>query len=164
MFRKMRRFKQQLSDERCIDVLKNSTSGVLALLGDDDYPYAVPLSYIYNDGKIIFHGAKTGHKIDAIKQHDKASFCVVDKDEIIPERYTSNYKSVIAFGKINIIEDDDAIRMKVGQLAEKYRPGHEEEKNKEIDKEFPKLCVFELVIEHITGKESPESIRKMGNK
>lgn len=77
MFREIRRKKQQLTMEESIDILKKGTSGVLALCGDEDYPYAVPISYVYEDSKLYFHGAKSGHKIDAIQRQEKASFCVI---------------------------------------------------------------------------------------
>lgn len=160
MFRNMRRIKQLLSEEESIAILERGTSGVLALSGDDGYPYAVPISYLYTDGKIIFHGAKAGHKIDAIKADSKASFCVIDRDEIIPEKYTTYFRSVIAFGKIRILENPQEMREAVDILAQKYREGHEEERNKEIDMEFPALCVMELEIEHMTGKEAIELVRR----
>ncbi len=159
MFRKMRRFKQMLSEEESIDILRRGTSGVLALTGDDGYPYAVPLSYVYRNGKIIFHGAKAGHKIDAINQSGKASFCVIDKDDVVPEKYTTYFRSVIAFGNVHILDDDSEKRSAVDKLAEKYRPNFSEERNQEIDREFPQLCVFELDIEHMTGKEAIELVR-----
>ena len=80
----------------------HGTSGVLALAGDNGYPYALPISYVYSDGKIYFHSAKSGHKIDAVKRCEKASFCVIAEDNIIPEEYTTYYKSVIVFGKLKI--------------------------------------------------------------
>ena len=80
MFREMRRIKQLLPEDTAKEILARNTGGTLALLGDDDYPYAVPMSYVYADGKIYFHCAKEGHKIDAIRNHDKASFCVIDQD------------------------------------------------------------------------------------
>lgn len=100
MFRDLRRIGQELSLEESIDILIKGTSGVLALLGDNDYPYAVPISYAYDNSKLYFHGAKSGHKIDAIKKHDKASFCVIAQDKIRPEEYTTYFRSVIVFGKI----------------------------------------------------------------
>ena len=106
IFREMRQKKQELSRQEIADILHKGTSGVLALLGDNDYPYAVPISYVYDDGKIYFHGAKNGHKIDAIQRTAKASFCVIDKDLVVPEEYTNYFRSVIAFGQIRIIEGD----------------------------------------------------------
>ncbi len=80
MFRKMRRFKQQITEEECMQILEKEPRGILSVLGDDDYPYGVPLDFWYDreENKIYFHGAKSGHKLDAIQKHDKVSFCVMD--------------------------------------------------------------------------------------
>ncbi len=106
MFREMRRKAQILSQEDCITLLNHGTSGVLAVLGDEGYPYAVPLSYVYYDGKLYFHSAKSGHKLDSILRNNKASFCVIDRDEIVPAEYTSYFRSVIVFGTVQIIESE----------------------------------------------------------
>ena len=106
MFREMRRKKQQLPQEICADILYQGTSGVLALYGDGGYPYAVPISYVYDGEKVYFHCAKYGHKLDAIKREPKASFCVIDQDQIIPEEYTTYFRSVIVFGTMRIINDE----------------------------------------------------------
>ena len=105
-FRVMRRMQQQLSEEESISILRKSTAGTLALLGDNDYPYAVPISYVYADGKLYFHSALSGHKVDAIRKCDKASFCVIEQDEVHPEKFTTFFRSVIAFGRIHIIENE----------------------------------------------------------
>ena len=84
MFREMRRKSQALSFDECAEILNRGTSGVLALSGDNQYPYAVPLSYVYDNTKIYFHCAQEGHKIDSILRNAKASFCVIDQDQIIP--------------------------------------------------------------------------------
>ena len=102
-FREMRRKRQQLSNEDSVGVLQRATSGTLALLGDNGYPYAVPISYVYSEGELYFHSALSGHKVDAIRNYDKASFCVIDKDDVKPEKYTTFFRSVIAFGKIHIM-------------------------------------------------------------
>ena len=122
MFREMRRKKQVLSNEENIEILQKGTSGVLALLGDNEYPYAVPISYVYENSKVYFHGAKAGHKIDAIRKCSKASFCVIAQDEIFPKEYTTYFRSVIVFGKIRILEDENEIREAIEKLAIKYRP------------------------------------------
>ena len=106
-FRKMRRSRQQLTKSECDAILSKTTSGTLALLGDNGYPYAVPISYVYADGKLYFHSAKTGHKVDAIRQHDKASFCVVAADDVRPSEFTTYFRSVIALGKIQIIDSEE---------------------------------------------------------
>ena len=160
MFRQMRRKGQQLSQEECIAVLNRGTNGVLAVVGDEGYPYGVPLSYVYVAGedKLFFHCAKKGHKLDAIAQCDKASFCVVDKDQIMPEAYTTYFRSVILFGRAKVIEDEMQMRGAMSILAAKYRPEYESERAEAIDKEFPALCLIEFNIEHMTGKEAIELV------
>ena len=156
MFREMRRKNQLLTDEECIEILNSSTSGTLALLGDNDYPYSVPISYVYNDGKLYFHSALTGHKIDAINMHSKASFCVIAQDKDVPEKYTTYFRSVIAFGKICVIDNDAEKLRAIEILAEKYSPQLAEGRKKEIEDNFSRMCMIELDIEHMTGKEAKE--------
>ncbi len=156
MFREMRRKNQLLTDEECIEILNSSTSGTLALLGDNDYPYSVPISYVYNDGKLYFHSALTGHKIDAINLHSKASFCVIAQDKVVPEKYTTYFRSVIAFGKICVIDNDAEKLRAIEILAEKYSPQLAEGRKKEIEDNFSRMCMIELDIEHMTGKEAKE--------
>ena len=122
MFRDMRRFKQALTENECIEILNNNANGVLALSGDEGYPYAVPLSYVFFDGCIYFHSASEGHKIDSIKRNGKASFCVVAEDNIVPEKFTTYFKSVIAFGRVELIEDEKEKINALMLLAKKYSP------------------------------------------
>jgi len=145
-----------LCEADCIEILERNSHGVLALSGDDGYPYAVPLSYLYCDGRLLFHGAKTGHKLDAIRSCDKASFCVVDTDKVIPDKYTTAFKSVIVFGKMRILEDASEIRSAAIALGEKYYPGHISLAEKETDSAMPALCIFTLDIELISGKQGKE--------
>ena len=160
MFRPMRRHVQALTDDEIKRILERNTSGVLALSGDEGYPYAVPMSYVYADGKIYFHCARQGHKIDAVRRDDKASFCIIDQDEILPEKYTTCFRSVIAFGKMRILEADDEKRAALEKLAEKYRPGHTEDRDRAIHAEFRGVCIMELSPEHITGKEAIELVKR----
>ncbi|MCD8181096.1 MAG: pyridoxamine 5'-phosphate oxidase family protein [Firmicutes bacterium] len=155
MFREMRRKNQALSREECVDILNRATSGTLAVSGDDGYPYAVPLSFVYNDNKIIFHCAKKGHKIDAIRRSDKVSFCVIDADDVVPEEFTTYFRSVIVFGRARILENDE-IRAAINTLSEKYDFGDYDARKREIDKFFPALCMVEISVEHMTGKEAIE--------
>ncbi len=161
MFREMRRKKQLLSEEDAAAVLNRGTAGVLALSGDDGYPYAVPLSYVYDGSKIYFHGAKAGHKIDAIRRCEKASFCVVDRDQVVPEEYTSYFRSVIVFGALRILEDDTEKLEAIKKLAVKYAPENSAQRLKSaIDREWKPLCVMEMTVHHMTGKEAVELMRK----
>lgn len=160
MFREMRRKRQELSQKDCIEVVNKGTSGVLAVLGDDEYPYAVPLSYVYEDSKLFFHCAKTGHKLDAIAKNSKVSFCIIDQDHVVPQEYTTYFRSVIIFGNARVLEDESEKRTALEKLAAKYSPDHEEGRLQEIDKLFRQVCMVEITVDHMTGKESIELVRK----
>ena len=155
MFRKMRRSKQELPADEALRLLAEGSSGVLALSGDEGWPYAVPLSYAYAAGKLYFHCARAGHKLDAVRNEPRASFCVVAQDLVVPEKYTTHYRSVIAFGRVRILEDGDEKRRGIELLAERFAPddsaGH---RRRVVDSEWDNFCVLEFDIEHITGKEA----------
>lgn len=158
--REMRRFKQLLSKEDTVEILNRNTNGVLAVMGDDDYPYAVPVSYVYHDDKIYFHSGKQGHKMDAIRAAEKVSFCVVDTDQIVPEEYTTYFRSVIAFGKPRIVEEDGEKLHALQLLGRKYNPsGTEEYLNQYIQKEYIPVCIVAIDIDYMTGKEAIEFVR-----
>lgn len=160
MFRDMRRKKQLLSLEDTIAVLNRCTSGVLAVAGDGGYPYAVPLSYVYHDGKIFFHAATAGHKLDAIARDPKASFCVIDRDTVVPEEYTTYFRSVIVFGNARIVDDAQEKRAALELLGARYSPHHERGRLEEIEQKFDRLVVVELAVAHMTGKEAIELVRE----
>ena len=152
MFREIRRKKQLLPEETAVEMLQRNTSGTLALLGDDDYPYAVPLSFIYLNGKLYFHSAKNGHKIDAVRNYEKASFCVIDCDQIVPEKFTTHYRSVIAFGKVRLIEEVEEMRSIATALAMKYSGDFAEQIPDEFKAYVNNLVIIEMTIEHMTAK------------
>ena len=157
MFREMRRGKQLLSMEDTVSVMDRCTNGVLACLGDEDYPYAVPLSYVYFNDKIYFHSAKAGHKIDAMTKNPKVSFTIIDEDTIVSEKFTSNFRSVIAFGKTRIVEGDEWLEG-FKALVEKYSGDQPEEaKHKEISG-CTQSYLIAIDVEHITGKEAIEYV------
>ena len=158
MFRKMRRNKQLLSIDDIVAVMERCTNGVLACMGDNDYPYAVPLSYVYFDNKIYFHSAKVGHKVDAIIKNPKVSFSVIDEDTIVSGEYTTYFRSVIAFGKARVVERDEWVKG-FEALVEKYSGEQSKKaKQKEISG-CTQSHVIAIDIEHITGKEAIEYIR-----
>lgn len=159
-FREMRRKRQQLSQEESVAILQKSTSGTLALLGDDGYPYAVPMSYVYNEGKLYFHSALTGHKIDAIHKCDKASFCVIEQDDVQPEKYTTFFRSVIAFGRIHIIEDEHGRLETARMLGNRYNPHQDGALQKEIESGLSRMQMIRFDIEHLTGKEAIELVKQ----
>ena len=153
MFREMLRKKQQLPEEECIEILKNELRGVLSVIGDDDYPYGMPINHFYceEDGKIYFHSGRKGHKIDAMKSHDKASFCVYDQGFRREGEWALNIRSVIVFGRIEFIEDREKIYEIARHLSHKFTDD-EEYIEREIVRSGPGTLMFALVPEHMTGK------------
>lgn len=161
MFREMRRKAQQLTNEEMNEVLSSCHTGILAVIGDDGFPYTVPLNYVFQNGKLYFHCAKEGHKIDSIRSDSKVSFCVVEKDQVIPQAFATNYKSVIAFGRARILTDGSELRAALNGILRKYSPAYPAEGQKELERELHLVCVVEINIEHMTGKAALKSIREM---
>lgn len=160
MFRKMRRFNQQTSEEEALELLKNGKRGVLAVLGDDGYPYAVPLNYVYDNGSLYFHSAMEGHKIDAVKNYDKASFCVTGEGTQEPNDWWYHFTSIIAFGKIRLLDTaDEADAAKLNEMlyamGRKYFPT-EEEVEDDVQRNLGRTAMIELKIEHLAGKRVKE--------
>ena len=161
-FRPMRRARQALDAEQIEAILRRGSAGTLAVLGDGGWPYAVPLSYVYHGGRIYFHCAKSGHKLDAIRACDRASFCVIDKNEIVPAEFTTYYRSAIVFGRARIVEDAEERMAAMRALAAKYSPRESEDAFR-IELKVSgsaSLCVVALDIEHMSGKQAKELIGK----
>lgn len=154
MFREMRRNKQLLDRAECEALLDKATSGVLSVLGDGGYPYGVPISFVRIGSTLVFHSAATGHKIDAVRSCPKASFTVIAQDKVVPEEYNTHFKSVIAFGRVRIVEDRDEKMELLRALGDRYWPDHEVELVAEIAPRFDHMHVLAFEIEHMTGKQS----------
>lgn len=160
MFREMRRKRQQLTEAECVEILTRNTSGVLAVLGDDEYPYAVPISYVYDGNALYFHCARSGHKLDAIKACEKVSFCVIDRDDVVPQKYTTHFRSVIVFGRASVVENDNEMRTAIEKLAIKYNPTDSRtNRDVTIKKEYALLRIVRIDIDHLTGKEAIELVK-----
>lgn len=149
----MRRSAQQLPQADIERILKNGSHGVLALRGDN-FPYAVPLSYVWENGRIYFHCATQGHKLEAIRSDRQVSFCVVGQDDVIPERFATRYESVIAFGRATLVTDPIVKRHALEILAQKYSPGYEREGAREIKQAWEQVQIVEINVQHCTGKRS----------
>lgn len=157
MFRPIRRKDRELSLEAAKELLHSARRGILAMRGEDGYPYAIPLNYIYdeNEQKICFHGARTGHKVDAINACDKVCFTVYGEECIKKEEWAPFVQSVVLFGKCHIIEDNQQAMVILKKLAEKYYPN--ETLIDEVMVRSGKVTqMYEISIEHITGKEIQE--------
>lgn len=159
MFRPLRRKKQTLSHEQCIAVLERGTSGVFALCGEE-YPYALPMSYLYHDGKIYFHCAKEGHKMDLLRSNPKVSFCVIDEDRLVPEEFTTYFRSVVLFGQARILEDQEEIREAITLFADRFAPLEKHRRDEAIEKDIGPMKMVEICIDHMTGKEAIELVRQ----
>ena len=153
MFREITRIKQKLSDEECAEVLRTEVRGVLSVLGDDGYPYGMPLNHYYNeeDGCLYFHSGKKGHKIDAMAREPKASFCVYDRGYRREGEWALNIRSVVVFGRVEFVEDRERIYAIARALSRKFTDD-EAYIEAEVARSGPGTCVFCLVPEHMTGK------------
>ncbi len=158
MFRELQKKNKQISIEECIELLKKETRGVLSVLGDDDYPYGMPMNHWYNeeDGKIYFHCGKAGHRLDALRKCNKVSFCTYDNGYREDGDWALHVKSVIVFGKVEVIDDMDAIIDITRKLSYKFTQD-EEYIRTEIEKYAKATLLLQLTPEHICGKQVTES-------
>lgn len=156
-FRKMRRFKQELSGEECREVLLKEKRGVLAVNGDGGYPYAITLDYFLDEesGRLYFHSAKQGHKLDAIRRDDRVCFTVCEQGER-KEDWSYFARSVVVFGRMRAVEDHFKAVSLVRRLAYKYYPTETQDElddiERDINKNSARMEMLELTPEHITGK------------
>lgn len=163
MFRPMRRSRQELTRRESDELLYSCTHGVLSVTGDGGWPYAVPLSYVYDGEKLFFHCALSGHKLDAVKNEPRACFCVVAQDEVVPERFTTHYKSVVVFGRVRVLDAPEEKRAAIEKLAARYSPDESAQSvSDEIDRGWNALCMLEMSTEHVTGKQALELVPKHG--
>lgn len=156
MFREMRLAAQQLSQEETIEILEKASNGTLAINGDGPYPYSVPISYAYHDGKIYFHGAMAGQKYDLLKADGHACLSVVTMDDVDPSIFTTRYRSAVVYGDVSIITDMAEIHKAMLPIIDKYCTGLREGGAKYIDASAGGFCVFCMDIKHMTGKRSEE--------
>lgn len=166
MFRKMRRFKQILPQEMTEEILKHGTEATLALQGTDGWPYAVPINYVYDDGKIYFHTSKSGLKIECMEAHPQVSLCVMDATDIVEEEYTTYFRSVIVFGRATIIKDEAEKREAIMKFCRKFvKCDTDEQRMARIEKEgVDGMYMVRIDIAHMSGKEAIELVRKREGK
>ena len=158
MERKMRRFNQELPESEINRILQEGKYAVIALDGDEYYPYAVPVNYVYDGEAIYLHSASAGHKTDSIRRNPRCSICVVDKYDVIPEEFTSYFRSVIAFGHAKILDREDEKIKILRMLSDKYSPGIDP--TAEISRFIKTVCIIRIDIDSISGKEAIELSRQ----
>lgn len=150
-FRPMRRSRQALESEECIRILERAYRGFLSVIGDGGYPYCIPINFVYEDGRLYFHSAKEGHKLDAVHACDKACFTVLDEPEKEPGDWWYHVKSVICFGRVTLIADDEERISRFRSLAQKYFP-EDYDTESDIIRNGPKAEILQFTIEHMSGK------------
>lgn len=157
-FRRMRRFHQAISIGECESILTQEPRGVMAVYGEEGYPYAFPMNYVYDkeDKILYFHTAKSGHKIEALTHNNNVSFCVYDKGFVKEGEWALNIKSVIVFGQVELVNDINKTKEIVRRLGIKYYPSAEEV-DQEIDKAIQHVQLLALHIDHMSGKLINES-------
>lgn len=151
MIREIRRKDRELKNEEAIEILDQNTYGVLSTVGENGYPYGVPVNYIYINGSVYFHCAVEGHKLHNIKNNDKVSFCVVGQTQILPDKFSTKYESVIVFGKAIEVSDDEK-NMALLEILKKYSPDYIEQGKEYIQRSGKATRVIKISIEHISGK------------
>ena len=158
MFREIRRKKNELPIEAAKELLRNNKRAALAVNGDDGYPYVVPINFYYeeSENRIYFHGAKEGHKLDAIRACDKVSYCVYDHGYRREGEWALNIRGVIVFGKLRLVEDEEKAKKICTQLCQKFTDD-KEYLEKELKYSVPRVQCLELVPEHMSGKLVNES-------
>ncbi len=153
MFRPMRRFKQQMTEEECVTLLKEEKRGILSVIGDDGYPYGVPLNFYYDEGteQIYFHCAKEGHKLDAIRACDKVCFTVMNQGWKDEDGWSYHPSSVIAFGRARIVEDEEEKISSARNFGNKYFPT-KDRTEEELAHSAVRMNMVAIRIEHMKGK------------
>jgi nitroimidazol reductase NimA-like FMN-containing flavoprotein (pyridoxamine 5'-phosphate oxidase superfamily) len=149
----MRKLSRKMEDSEALEYLQKGEFGVISTIGEDGYPYGVPVNYVYKDGEIFFHCATAGHKIDNFNYCDKVSFCVVGQSDVLPDIFSTRYRSVIAFGKISEIPEEEK-ESALELLVDKFSPDFIGEGEEHIKKYFAATKTFKIVVEHFTGKKA----------
>ena len=160
MFRELRRKKQLLSEQETLRVLEEGKTGIVGVLGDDGYPYTVPINYVSLEDKIYFHSAKKGHKVDAIAKEPKVSMTVVEKDDVVSREFTTYFRSIQLFGKAYVVEDEAERNVAFRALCEKFSGADMDRYDEIMSKEAAAAAIVSIDIEHITGKESMELVNQ----
>ena len=158
MFRELIRKNRELPREECVSLLKAEKRGVLSVLGEGGYPYGMPMNHYYceEDGRLYFHSGNAGHRLDALRKCDKVSFCVYDEGYCKEGEWALNVKSVIAFGRIELVSDLDRIAAITAELSRKFTSDEDYIRN-EIEKHAHRTLLLVMTVEHLCGKLVEES-------
>jgi len=142
-----------MGDSEAVKYLQNGEYGVLSTIGEDGYPYGVPVNYVYKDGEIFFHCATTGHKLDNLDFNNKVSFCVVSEASVVADEFGTKYRSIIAFGRVKELRDEDK-NMVLNLICERFSPEYIKESKDYIKKGFAAAKTYKIIVEHLSGKKA----------
>jgi len=151
MFREMRRKDKMLTSEEMMEILKDAEYGIISTIGEDGWPYGVPVNFVYNDNKIYFHAALTGHKLENISYCNKVSFCTVTDVELLPADFSTKFKSVIAFGEVSEVKEEeknDIYTLILEKFSKDFIPSGQEY----VKADGPKAKVFQIEVQHMSAK------------
>lgn len=155
---KMRRFKQEINQDYCLSIIEKADTGILGLVTPEHEAYQVPLNYAYKEGKLYFHCAKSGKKLDCILFEPQVSFCIIEKDEVLPASFSTRYGSVLIQGEAHLVQDNDEKEAALWLLIHKYSPDFLEEGKHEIEKDFNNCEIVCIQCNKITGKVSKDRL------
>lgn len=150
----MRRHEKQMTKNDALELLEKGEYGVLSLVGDDGYPYGVPVNYVYKNGFIYFHSASEGHKVDRLRENSKVSFCVVGDTEVLPSEFSTKFESIIVFGKVKEVVAEEDKRTGLFAIIHKYSFKFMDKGRKYIEDDYEKAKLYKIEIEHFTGKKT----------
>ncbi len=162
MFRQMRRTKQQLTEEEARTIIERAKVGIMGVIGDDGYPYTVPVNTVLLGDKIYFHSAKAGHKIDAITENPKVSFSFIDKDDVVSREFTTYFRSAQVFGKAYVVKDEDEFNVAFRAICEKFSAADMDRYEEVMNNDAKRASVICVDIEHISAKEALELVKERG--
>lgn len=160
MFRKMRRSRQILPESETRAIIEKTATAVLGVNGDDGYPYTVPVNTVMADGKLYFHSAKAGHKIDAIKKDPKVSLSFIDREDVVSAEYTTYFRSAQVFGRAMIIEDGEEKEKAFRALCEKFCKSDLDRYDEVMSNEAARAVIVRVEIEQMSGKEAIELVKE----
>lgn len=151
MFKEMRKKDREITVTEAMEILKSCDYGILSTVGENRYPYGVPVSYVYTNDSIYFHSTTEGYKLDNLKNNDKVSFCTVGQTCVLPDKFSTKYESVIVFGRANEVYDNEK-NTALLEILKKYSPNYMEKGRAYIENSSNRVKVIKINIEHISGK------------
>ncbi len=158
MFPSMRRFAQQTAPAEAERMLAACDYGVLSLMGENGYPYGVPVNYVYANGRIYFHCAVEGHKLRALSKESRVCFTVVEKSGTVPAMLSTAYASVCVFGHAAVVRDEEERMDVLAAICARLAPGYPEEGRSSIANDGPRTVIVRVTPEHITGKTARQAV------